>query len=109
MFACMEFESWLIPGARSLAGVLLADGQRFPTSIRDMPPDPETAPRDAKGWFRKKMGYKPTLHQAELTRLVDFGLVRDSQVRSFRRLEHAIEELVEAIRSGAHRVTPVRD
>lgn len=109
VFACMEFESWLIAGAPMLAGKSFADGRKeLPERIEAVPADPESAPRDAKGWFRRimKTGYKPTRDQAELTRLLDLPAVRQRGMRSFRRLEHAVKELVEAVRCGEHRVTP---
>ena len=113
VFARMEFESWLIAGVSSLQGKSFADG-RAELPGRSEPPDPrnlESFPRDAKGWFRKimKTGYKPARDQAELTRLVDLSLVRQQGMRSFRRLEAAIKELVEAIRRGVHAVTPAPD
>jgi hypothetical protein len=109
VFACMEFESWLIAGAESLAGKQFPDGrQELPDSIEQLPPKPELAPRDAKGWFQNllKTGYKPTRDQAELTKLVDIDLVRQQDMRSFRRLESAIKELVSAVRSDQHAATP---
>jgi hypothetical protein len=110
VFACMEFESWLIAGAESLAGKRFEDGRiEFPETISGIPGDPESAPRDAKGWFRrlmKKAGYSETRDQAELTRLVDLVSIRQKGMRSFRRLESAIHELVNAIRSGQYAVTP---
>jgi len=108
VFACMEFESWLIAGAKSLAGKQFMDGRMMPDRIEAIPGDLESAPRDAKAWFRgfMKTGYNPTRDQAELTRLVDLSLVRQKGMRSFRRLERAIGELVAAIRSGEHAATP---
>jgi len=109
VFACMEFESWLIAGVESLQNRRLADGrqgiQNLPQSI---PSDPETAPRGAKEWFRSVMatGYNPTRDQAELTRLVDLNVVRNRNPRSFRHLESAIQHIVAAIRSGNHVITP---
>lgn len=40
------------------------------------------------------------------TKPLVLNAIRQSQIRSFQRLEHAVEQLVEAVRSGAHRVTP---
>jgi hypothetical protein len=51
-------------------------------------------------------GYKPTRDQAELTRLIDLDEIRSQGMRSFRRLESAVKEMVGAIRSGVHMVTP---
>jgi hypothetical protein len=109
VFACMEFESWLIAGAKSLAGKQFSDGRKPIPDVPDqIPSDPESVPRDAKGWFRRimKTGYSPARDQKELTQLVDLNLIRQQGMRSFRRLESAIQELLAAIRSGKHAVTP---
>ncbi len=109
VFACMEFESWLIAGAESLVNKPFTDGRSgIRTLSQPIPSDPEKAPRDAKGWFRKTitMGYKPTRDQAELTRLVDLNAIQSREMRSFHRLESAIHGLVDAIRSGKHTITP---
>jgi hypothetical protein len=113
VFACMEFESWLIAGAASLRGQKFLDGRIEIPETLQLPscPDPETSPRDAKRWLRKIMttGYKPTRDEHELTRFVDLDLVRGRGMRSFRRLEAAVRELVEAIRRDEHVVTPAQD
>jgi hypothetical protein len=112
VFACMEFESWLIAGAGSLVGKSFSDGRKVIAGMcSEMPSAPESAPRDAKGWFRRIMGaggYKPTRDQAELARLVDLSAIRshEPEMRSFRRLESALRQLVGAICSGNHLVTP---
>ncbi len=110
VFACMEFESWLIPCANSFVNCPFCDGRKeILKPVDKIPPDPEIAPRDAKGWFRKIMqtGYKPTRDQAELTALADLRLVREhSGMRSFQRLETAIQELIHALRSGSHIISP---
>lgn len=111
VFACMEFESWLIAGVESLVGATFADGRKEISRLTErVPDDPESAPRDAKGWFRKIMatGYKPARDQADLTRLVDLNAIRSHQnMRSFRRMEVAIHEMIAAVRSGNHAVTPM--
>jgi hypothetical protein len=110
VFACMEFESWLIGGAKSLVGKTFSDGRRVTVSANtEIPANPEVAPRDAKGWFRNKIatGYKPARDQAELTALVDVDAIRAGNPRSFRRFESALQELVDAFRSGIHVVTPI--
>ena len=109
VFACTEYESWLIAGVQSLGGKQFTDGSnQMPDQIKAPPPHPESAPRDAKGWLGgvMKTGYKPTRDQAELTRLVDLNLIRRQEMRSFRRLESAVQGLVRAVRCGEHAVTP---
>ena len=109
VFARQEYESWLIAGVESLAGKPLPDGR---SGIRagTTPPtgDLESAPRDAKGWLSRKMatGYKETLDQQHLTKMVDVSLIRARNLRSFRRLESGLRQLVEAFRTGKHIVSP---
>jgi hypothetical protein len=50
-------------------------------------------------------GYKEVQHQPALTEFIDIEHTRQRS-RSFRRLCHAIEELLEAIDSGSTIVTP---
>jgi len=109
VFACMEYESWLIAGVQSLAGKQFADGSnQIADQIKAVPPHPESDPRDAKGWLGgvMKTPYKPTRDQAELTRLVDLEVIRRQEMRSFRRIESAVQGLVRAVRCGEHGVTP---
>ncbi|MCS7305590.1 MAG: DUF4276 family protein [Thermoguttaceae bacterium] len=108
VFACQEFESWLIAGAESLVGRRFPDGRMvFPDRTPDIPPNPEIAPRDAKSWLGKRIptGYNAPRDQANLAEMVDLELIRP-RMRSFRRLESAVKQLVEAIRSGQAVVTP---
>jgi hypothetical protein len=103
VFACQEYESWLIAGIESLAGEYLPDGIKPPEG------DLEVAPRDAKGWLRHCMEsrYRPTVHQKSLTERVDLQAIRDRPMRSFRRFESAIAELVTAVRDDVPTTTPV--
>jgi len=109
VFACREYESWLIAGVRSLAGRALPGGL---TGVRAgvEPPDGdlELHPRDAKGWLSKSIvnGYKETLHQEPLSASVDLKQIRDRNMRSFRRLETSVKMLIEAAKSDRHIVTP---
>ena len=48
----MEFESWLIAGAKSLAGNRLSDGRtELPEVIEDVPCDPELRPGMRRAGF----------------------------------------------------------
>ncbi|MFI5381659.1 MAG: DUF4276 family protein [Tepidisphaerales bacterium] len=109
VFARQEFESWLIAGVDSLAGRALPDGRqgiRAGTSSADL--DTETAPRDAKRWLSKRMvnGYKPTQDQAMLAEIVDLNAIRARNLRSFRRLESALDTLIDAVRNGQPVISP---
>jgi hypothetical protein len=90
VFACQEYESWLIAGIDSLPG------------------DLELAPRDAKKWLVAQMetGYRASRDQVALTEAVELNAVRKCNLRSFRRLEHAIQLLIEAQRRNEHIATP---
>ncbi|HOM18519.1 MAG TPA: DUF4276 family protein [Thermoguttaceae bacterium] len=108
VFACKEFESWFIAAADSLVGKRFPDGRIVVSKLpQEIPADPETSPRDAKGWIRQKIptGYNPPRDQAKLAELVDLSLVRQ-KMRSFRRLEAAVHDLVEAVRMGQAVCTP---
>lgn len=109
VFACQEFESWLIAGIESLAGKKLANGRiDIPSHLKVPEGDLERHPRDAKGWLNECIsgGYDPVTDQAHLARAVDLNVIRKRNLRSFRRLESALRQLVEAVRSGKHIVTP---
>jgi hypothetical protein len=108
VFARQEFETWLIAGVASLAGRRLPDGRRIDANAMAPAGDLEAGPGDAKGWLRAIVdgGYKPTRDQAALTRLVDLQVIRDRDLRSFRRFESAVLILIEAIRSNAAIASP---
>lgn len=110
VFAQREYESWLIAGIGSLAGREIPNRRRIDQHAKAPKGNIEESPRDAKGWLNKVVegGYKPTRDQAALTDLVDLAMVRERKLRSFQRLENAVSELVAAIRSGKHVVTPSR-
>jgi len=109
VFACQEYESWLIAGIESLAGKRLSDG-RLAAPLDAKPPDGdlEKRPRNAKGWLDDRMegAYRESRHQAELTKLIDLDMIRERKMRSFQRLESAVREIVAAIRENRHVATP---
>ncbi len=109
VFACQEYESWMIAGISSLVGKMLSGGRQIQDgALKRIVPNPEIAPRDAKGWLSTFIegGYRPTLDQADLTRLIDIESIRQQNVRSFVRLENAVNQLVYAIKAGSHIATP---
>jgi hypothetical protein len=98
VFLRQEYESLLLTVASQLPG--LKPGVT-------LPPTPEEAPRDAKGWLNEHLtdGYNPTGCQLELTRAVqDWAPVR--MLRCFQRLERALSELAAATAAGQHIVSP---
>ncbi len=112
VFACMEFESWILASLERLAGHPLPDGRPGVRVDAQSPTgDLEANPRDAKGWLRRQIdaGYKPARDQGPLTQLMvkHLDAVRDRNMRSFRRLENALRVLLNAVRSGAHVVSPI--
>jgi hypothetical protein len=112
VFAMQEYESWLIGGVESLAGRPLPDGRPGIRAGTVAPAqDLEKTIRGAKQWLGRHMEartYKETLDQEPLTRLLidDLSPLRRRGMSSFVRLERALRQLVEGIRSGNHIVTP---
>jgi hypothetical protein len=98
VFLRQEYESLLIRVADQLPDI--KDGIA-------PPPQPEEAPRDAKGWLHDSLvdGYNPTNRQLELTRAVrDWAPVHE--LRCFQRLQHALTELAAAVAADQHTVSP---
>jgi len=100
------YESWFLA---NLAG----NGDRIRDILglaADARPDraPEEVP-NPKTWLTEHMPrgrpYKQTTHQEALTQAMDLAIPCEHS-RSFQRLLHAVEELLEAIREGRADVTP---
>ncbi len=106
VFACLEFESWLIAAAPGMG--ILPDGREL-TLPEQYPENPEKAPRAAKAWLNGALsgGYRETLDQSALTKAIDLEVLRNANLRSFQRLENAVTELVSAMRTGNHIASPV--
>ena len=102
-----EFEAWFIaaldesPDNPVRSRLQLTPGARCPDN-----PD---AIRNPKGWLQGNMArprsYTETKDQPALAATVSLALVSERS-RSFRRLQHALEELLAAIDGGASTVTP---
>ena len=105
VFACVEYESWIIAGIESLAGRHYSDGRpSLPTGLTFPPGDCES---HGKRWLEQHCpGYRPTLDQSPLTDLLNLGVVRAKGLRSFRRLDHALDQLLAAAAQGSHILTP---
>lgn len=95
-----EFETLFLAGAEGMAAREVKDhrGRVLATIPSDVAahPAPES-PRNAKGWVRSHLvaGYKPTLHQASLTRLLDLDDMQHRALPSYRRLVNALRFLAD--------------
>jgi hypothetical protein len=105
VFACVEFESWIIASTESLAGKSFDDGRLvLPANTKFPEGDPES---HGKRWFEKNCpDYRPRRDQEPLTRLMDLRVVQSRNLRSFSRLENAIDQLLAAMDSGRCTVSP---
>ena len=105
VFACSEYETWLVAGVESLAGRHLSDGRlALPVHVKFPAGDVES---HGKRWLEQNCAsYRPTRDQSLLTELLDLQSVRAKRLRSFARLEHAIDQLLEAVAKDRHISTP---
>ncbi|MGO9200676.1 MAG: DUF4276 family protein [Limisphaerales bacterium] len=105
VFACAEYETWLIAGIESLRGRQTGDGRSLIPKTAAFPSG--DAESHGKRWLEQNcLGYRPSRDQGALTELLDLSCVRSKKLRSFRRLEHALKQLVNATMSGSHISTP---
>ncbi len=108
VYAKSEYETWFISNLSENRG----GGIRARLNISHSVNAPESVEyiRGAKEWLERHMpvdqGYKETADQEPLTHHIDLDLAY-SRSRSFRRLCHAIEELVDAIDNSTRAVTPM--
>ena len=110
VFAQMEFESWLLAGAGSLAGRELSNGRAvFRSDFVAPEGDLEQAPRHAKGLIKAALSgvYRESTDQAAVTKMVNLQEIQNRNMRSFRRLENALDEMIAAFREDRHFVSPV--
>jgi hypothetical protein len=98
-----------LAGMESLAGKPI-DGRVGVKVGAVKPTFPIEERRDAKKWLSEQMvrRYHPTLDQLPLTSMLDLGLVRSRDLRSFRCLERTVSRLVAAVRAGQHVSIPHR-
>jgi len=110
VIANCEYEAWFLASLESIAGQTL-DGRPGLPAGTTYPTDVE-ALVGVKGWLSSKFPgsrtYKETTDQALMTRLLRPDLVAPRS-RSFRRLQHALEEAVAAMDAGQVVVTPGAD
>lgn len=106
VFAYVEYETWIIAGTESLAGKAFRDGRPIlPKGMKFPEGDPET---HGKRWLEQNCvaGYRPRRDQSLLTELVDLTTIRSKGLRSFSRLDHAIEQILDAASKDRCVVTP---
>jgi len=88
-----EYEVLFLPCLARMAGQRLDGRPGFSASIRWDGANWE-ARRGVKEWLSKQLpsgrSYKPTLDQLPMTRMIDFGLLRDAEVPCFGTLERAL-------------------
>ena len=101
-----EYEAWFLASLESIAGKDLEGRRGLPAGLTYPDYDVENLV-DVKGWLRRHLSrkYKETLDQPALTRMINPALIAPRS-RSFRRLQHAVEEAVEAMDLGHVVVTP---
>ena len=101
------YEAWFLASIETIRGQPIKGLPFFPDHV-EPPPEPETI-RSPKEWLKDRLvagrGYKETQDMPPLTDLLDCAQVRQS-CRSFRRLDHAIEQLVTAVDEQVVAVTP---
>lgn len=107
VLAVHEFEAWFIASIEAIRGKPIKGRPGLdPATL--LPPSSEGI-SGAKEWLTRYMppgrAYKETLDQAALAAMISLELAFQHS-RSFRRLCHAIEQLVEAMDTGSVAVTP---
>lgn len=99
VLASREYEAWFLASIDTIAH---QEGQKYrfsPTFLQNpTPPSDVEGIRGAKEWISRQMirgyRYKETSQQPSMTTLIDFKLAAQRS-RSFRRLLHAVELLVQ--------------
>lgn len=107
VYAKREYETWFICSLAPDRGNRIREWLELPADVT-APECPETI-RDAKKWLKVHMhrhrSYRETVDQEPLTHRLELDLVQ-ARSRSFCRLWHAVEELVQAVDLGVATVTP---
>lgn len=108
VYAKCEYETWFISSLSEGTGEGIRARLNIASSV-NAPEDVEGI-RGAKEWLEGRMPqnqrYRETQDQEPLTHYIDMGLVY-RRSRSFRRLCHAVEELVRGIDESEAVVTPM--
>lgn len=106
-----EYEVLFLPCLKRMAGKALDGRPGLDTNVQWDGSSWE-ARRGVKEWLSNQMprgrSYKPTLDQLPLTRMIDFGLLRDAAVPCFGTLERALTFLDRSL-GGSSSVYPPPD
>ena len=94
--AVREYESWFLASVASIVGHEAAP---------ETNPEAVVNPKDRLKSLLSQGRYRETEHQAKLTARIDLDAASKNS-RSFMRLRHAVEELVNAIDENTPMVTP---
>ena len=103
-----EYETWFIASIDTIKGCTIGQREVVIDPAAICPGNVETvsgAKEWLNRWMPKNMIYKATQDQKPLTKMIDLQLAIKHS-RSFRRLCHAVEEVVDSIQTGSVRVTP---
>lgn len=107
VIAKSEYEAWFLASLETIAGEKLGKRQCLPAGLSYS--DNVEDRVGVKGWITRQLSeeriYKETLDQVAMTRLLDPVKARERS-RSFCRLCHTLEQVVEAIDTGQTLVTP---
>ena len=95
------YEAWILASISTIAGRMDVPAGLLPPRDVEEVPNPKTWLDER---FPRGRAYKETQDQEAMTVLIDLALA--SSARSFRRLEHGIQEALEGIDSGTRIVTP---
>jgi len=102
-FAIKEIEAWALCAIEQMAGSDLGGGVRIPAGLT--PPHDPNRLRSAKQWLQRRIEYKPSQHQKALLGNLPLEIVRERS-RSFRHLDHVVDQLVHACRAGTRVYCP---
>ncbi len=96
VLAKQEFESWFLASAESLGGKCdLKSNLTSPVNFEGI--------RDAKGWLSNQMAnqmkYKPRIHQAQFSEIIDMQLAR-SRSDSFDKFYREVTRLIDTLIKG---------
>ena len=105
--AVQAYEAWLLASIETIRGRRVKGEEFLPGNV-EPPPELETI-GSPKEWLKERLvagrGYKETQDMAPLTDLLDCVQVR-RRCRSFRRLNHAIGQLIASVDRQDVAVTP---